>query len=191
MPAYRSYLIGALGHVEGVEIISAADDVAAIKAVALGQDAKRRDLWCGGRLVKASALVKRPAQILAPRMGREMKHALIIEDHALIALTIADELRDCGYATIDIAASQDEAIRMAEEKCPDLITVDKRLNAGCGIAAIRHICRDKAIPVVFITADTMPVSLAIPDAVILEKPFFTGLLSTAIPHAVKGARIYT
>ncbi len=38
MPAYRSYLIGALGHVEGVEIIIAADDVAATKAVALGQE---------------------------------------------------------------------------------------------------------------------------------------------------------
>ena len=120
-----------------------------------------------------------------------MKHALIIEDHALIAFSIADELGDCGYATVDIATSQDEAIRMAEEKCPDLITADKRLNAGCGIAAVRHICRDKAIPVVFITGDPREIGLAIPDAVILEKPFSHGLFSTAILNAVKGARIYT
>ena len=120
-----------------------------------------------------------------------MKHALIIEDHPVIASTIEDELRDCGYASVDIAVSQDEAIRLAEEKCPDLITVDERLDDGSGVAAIRHICRDKAIPVVFITAVPMEVSLVIPDAVILEKPFSTRLLSTAILHAVKGARIYT
>jgi len=119
-----------------------------------------------------------------------MKHALIIEDHPLIALTLADELRDLGYSSVNIAVSQDEAIRSAEEMCPDLITVDARLDSGSGIAAIRHICRDKAIPVVFVTADPMGIRLAIPDAVILEKPFSNHHLATAILQAVKGARIY-
>jgi len=64
MPDYRSYLIGSLGHVEGFEIISAADDVAAIKEEALAQDASRRDLWCGARLVRGCDLVKRHAQTL-------------------------------------------------------------------------------------------------------------------------------
>ncbi len=80
---------------------------------------------------------------------------------------------------------------MAEEKCPDLITVDERLTNGSGVEAIRHICRDRAIPVVFITAVPIEVSLTLPDAVIVEKPFSTRLLSTAILHAVKGARLYT
>lgn len=120
-----------------------------------------------------------------------MKHALIIEDHSVIALTIEDELRLCGYGSADIASSQDEAIQMAEEKCPDLITVDERLTNGSGVEAIRHICRDRAIPVVFITAVPIEVSLTLPDAVIVEKPFSTRLLSTAILHAVKGARLYT
>ncbi len=120
-----------------------------------------------------------------------MKHALIIEDHPVIASTIEDELRDCGYASADIAISQAEAIRMAEDRCPDLITVDERLDEGSGIAAIRHICRNNAIPVVYITAVATEVRHAIPDAVILEKPFSHRDLSSAISNAVKVARLYS
>jgi len=119
-----------------------------------------------------------------------MKHALIIEDQPVIALTIQDELHDCGYASADIAVSEAEAIRRAEERCPDLITVDERLDDGSGIAAIRHICRNKAIPVIFITAAPDHIKAAVPDAVILGKPFSHRDLSSAILKAVKGARLF-
>ncbi len=59
MPDYRSYIIGALGHVEGVEVIIAVDDVAAIKAASLGREAQRWELWCGARLVESWPLVDR------------------------------------------------------------------------------------------------------------------------------------
>ncbi len=122
--------------------------------------------------------------------GMHVKHALIIEDQPVIALAIQDELRDCGYESADIAITEAEAIRRAEEKCPDLITVDERLDDGSGIAAIRHICRDKAIPVIFITASPDQIKAAVPDAVILEKPFSHRNLSSAILKAVKGARLF-
>lgn len=117
-----------------------------------------------------------------------MTHVLIIEDHRVIALTIGDELRECGYVSTDIAASEAEAIRLAEEKCPDLIIVDEQLDEGSGLAAIRHICRVKAIPVVFITASPDQIRAAVPDAVVLEKPFAAQNLSFAIKKAVKSAR---
>ncbi len=119
-----------------------------------------------------------------------MKHALIIEDRLVIALAIQDELRDCGYSSADIAITEAEAIRRAEETCPDLITVDEGLENGSGIAAIRHICRDKAIPVIFITASPKQIKAAVPDAVILEKPFSHRNLTGAILEAVKSARLF-
>jgi CheY-like chemotaxis protein len=120
-----------------------------------------------------------------------MKHALIIEDHEIIAAMIEDELAELGYTTSAKAESQLQAIRLAEQKCPDLITADDRLFDGSGIAAVRHICRHQAIPVLFITGDPNHIKDAVPDAVILEKPFTHGGLADAVRLAVEAARIYS
>lgn len=119
-----------------------------------------------------------------------MKHALVIEDRALVAMMIEQELIDCGFRSVRTAASQREAIRMAEEHCPDLITADDRIADGSGLAAVRHICRNRAIPVVFITGDRERIKRDIPDAVVVEKPFTHAQLQAAIPLAFKGARVY-
>ncbi len=47
-------------------------------------------------------------------------HALIIEDDALIAMAIEDELRALGYSTCAPAATQHEAIEAVARKCPEL-----------------------------------------------------------------------
>ena len=120
-----------------------------------------------------------------------MKHALIIEDRALIASMIEQELFECGYESAQIAGSQKDAVRLAQDRCPDLITADDRLADGSGIAAVREICRDQAIPVIFITGDPEPIRNILPDAVILEKPFTHAELRLAIPAAASAARLYT
>lgn len=119
-----------------------------------------------------------------------MKHALIIEDRLLIATMIEQELVECGFETVRTAESQQQAIRMAEELCPDLITADDRLADGSGVAAVRHICRHQAIPVIFITGDRADVERQVSDVVILEKPFTHAELRAAIPAAIKSARLF-
>lgn len=47
-----------------------------------------------------------------------MKHALIIEDNSLIARMISNYLRDSGYGSVEIAASQTEAIDHAKDAVP-------------------------------------------------------------------------
>ena len=116
--------------------------------------------------------------------------ALIIEDDPLIAMMIEDQLSNLGYAAIDLAHSQEEAICLAEKQCPDLITVDEKLDSGSGVAAIRHICRDKAIPVVFITVDPESILKSVPDAVVIEKPISLHSLAPAIQMATETARVY-
>jgi len=74
---------------------------------------------------------------------------------------------------------------LAQERCPDLITADDRLGDGSGIGAVRHICRDQTIPVVFITADPQHIAQTVPHAVILEKPFTHAGLVRAINRAVQ------
>ena len=112
-----------------------------------------------------------------------VKHALVIEDSVMIAIMLQDHLKASGFATIDIASTQGEAIQLAEERCPQLITADDRLEDGTGVAAIRHICRENAIPVVFIVADPRNVQTEIPHAQLLRKPFSESALDAAIRDA--------
>lgn len=114
-----------------------------------------------------------------------MPHALVIEDVFVIAMAIQDELTDCGFDTVDIAALEAEAITLASETCPDLITADDKLEEGSGITAIRIICEDMALPVVFITADPRRIRATVPDAVIVLKPFSPRELISAIEMATK------
>ena len=99
-------------------------------------------------------------------------HALIIEDELLIAAAIEYVLRDCGFDSFDIATSSLAATAAAARRCPDLITADVTLAAGDGIEAIRIICREPSIPVIFITGHVAAeVRQQVPDYPVLGKPF--------------------
>lgn len=111
-------------------------------------------------------------------------HALIIEDDFLISELIQDGLADLGYTSFDLAYGEQEAVAYAEARCPDLITADGRLTDGSGVGAVRNICQSRQIAVVFITGDETDIIDAVPDAVIVDKPFRTGDLKEAVGIAL-------
>jgi CheY-like chemotaxis protein len=118
-----------------------------------------------------------------------VKHALIIEDQNVFAQLIEDELRELGYESVEIVATEEDAIASAAKRCPDLITVDQRLSNGSGVEAIRAICSERRIPFVFITSYRNEVREALPEAVVLGKPFWPPKLQDAIAHAVGVSRM--
>ena len=97
-------------------------------------------------------------------------------------MMIQDELADLGYS-VAIAPTEAQAIALAETRCPDLIMADARLEEGSGVEAVRQICRDRPIPVIFMTGDLDAVPVATGDAVLLEKPFTLGELRFGIETA--------
>lgn len=107
-------------------------------------------------------------------------HALIIEDEFLIAVSIEDILRDCGFTTFDRAASAEDAVAAAERTCPDLITADVQLRPGCGITAVQSICSERPIPVIFVTGTPGEVSIRMPGHTLVEKPFRADRLMEAV-----------
>jgi two-component system, response regulator PdtaR len=111
-------------------------------------------------------------------------HALIIEDQFLVAAFIEDVLRGIGYTSFDIVDREDDAIRAAEERCPDLITADHRITSGSGVQAVRVICARRAIPVVFISAFRSEVRKLVPGAVLIGKPFVELTLRDAVEQAI-------
>ncbi len=90
----------------------------------------------------------------------------------MMAAAIEYVLRDCGFESFDIESSSYAAIRAAARRCPDLITADVTLADGDGIEAIRTICQDASIPVIFITGHVASeIRQHVPDYPVLTKPF--------------------
>ena len=111
-------------------------------------------------------------------------HALIIEDESLIALAIEEALRECGFASFEVATSEEEAIAAARRRCPDLITADVELRPGCGIGAVQSICTKSVIPVVFITGRPIDVQSRMPQHALVEKPFSADHIMAAVKLAL-------
>jgi diguanylate cyclase (GGDEF)-like protein/PAS domain S-box-containing protein len=78
---------------------------------------------------------------------------LIVEDESVVALDLTRSLEKMGYSVIGQADRGQDAIRLAEEKQPDLVLMDIRLKGGMdGIEAANQIRARFDIPVIFLTA---------------------------------------
>lgn len=70
-------------------------------------------------------------------------------------------------------------MKAARVRSPDLITSAVRLNVGSGLAAVREICSEQVIPVVFVTSTPWEVRERDSGAVIVPKPFGQAALQEA------------
>lgn len=118
-----------------------------------------------------------------PGQGPHAKHALVIEDFPVIAMSIQDELAEMGFS-VAIAATEAEAVAHVEERCPDLIIADASLAQGSGIDAVRRICRERPIAVILMSGDLAEMDGgATGGACILWKPFTSAALRMSIDTA--------
>ncbi len=78
---------------------------------------------------------------------------LIVEDEAIIAMEIENQLQSLGYEVTSIVDTGKKAIQKAEEDRPDLILMDIRIKGEMdGIDAAEEIRNQFGIPVIFSTA---------------------------------------
>lgn len=111
-------------------------------------------------------------------------HAFIIEDEYLIARSLQDTLEDLGFTSFSFSRSEDAAVMGARAQRIDLITADVRLLPGDGLKAVDAICKDRPIPVVFITGYGTELEERLgsrmPSAVVLQKPVKRADLEEAV-----------
>ncbi len=68
------------------------------------------------------------------------KRVMIVEDEALVALTLEDVLLEAGYAVCGIADRPADALVLARASAPDIAVIDVRLaGGGDGIALAEHL----------------------------------------------------
>lgn len=114
---------------------------------------------------------------------------LVVEDEAIVALDIQQQLVQLGYEPVGHSSRAETAILLARDLRPDLVLMDIQLGGAMdGITAAQAIRSAQAIPVVFLTAfeaDDMlaRAQLTEPFGYIL-KPFSARELRTVIEMAL-------
>jgi two-component system, response regulator PdtaR len=106
---------------------------------------------------------------------------LIVEDEAMIAMLLAEVLREMGHEVCAIAPTEDAAVAAAVRHRPNLIIVDEWLRHGSGMAAMAKINRSGHVAHVFVTGDPSIGRSLGPDMIAVQKPF-------TIPELVKAVQ---
>ena len=122
--------------------------------------------------------------------GRENARVLIVEDDYLVSTEMEAELSAAGYDVVGVAASADEAVRLATRDRPDLVVMDIRLEgARDGIDAAIEIFGANGIRSLFASAYHDPETRrrAEPSAPLgwLAKPYTMTALVSAVRRALE------
>jgi CheY-like chemotaxis protein len=149
------------------------------------------------RLDDAAAIVGLPPEeantVLTHARSRLREAAatdvLIIEDEPIIAMDIEELVASCGHRVVGVAATEADAVAIAQRCRPGLILADINLGAGGdGTSAVSRIMRSYYAPVIFVTAypERLLTGEALEPAFVITKPFEPLTLAIATYQAVTG-----
>jgi DNA-binding response OmpR family regulator len=113
-----------------------------------------------------------------------MLRVLVVEDEAMIAMLLAEVLREMGHEVCATAATEAAAVAAAVRHKPDLMIVDEWLRLGSGISAVAEINRSGYIPHIFVTGDPLIGRLLSPGTIAIQKPFTISELVKAVKNAL-------
>jgi CheY-like chemotaxis protein len=123
---------------------------------------------------------------MAQRPPAHRRRALIVEDEAFLAMSLAAYMRGLGFDTCDLAADGQQAVLKAMSNQPDIVLMDVNLEGGReGIEAARWLREVCDIPIVFVTAYSDRVTLQriheqVPGAPVIAKPLYRERLARAV-----------
>jgi CheY-like chemotaxis protein len=123
---------------------------------------------------------------MAQRPPAHRRRALIVEDEAFLAMSLAAYMRGLGFDACDLAADGQQAVLKAMSNQPDIVLMDVNLEGGReGIEAARWLREVCDIPIVFVTAYSDRVTLQriheqVPGAPVIAKPLYRERLARAV-----------
>ena len=127
-------------------------------------------------------------------LNNEVPTLLVVEDEAIVAMDLREQLIELGYKVCGIASNANRAIELARQHRPDLVLMDIVIKGDRdGVQTAEVINRTLHIPVVFLTAysDASTVERAAKTTPhgYLTKPFQIKELRAAIEVALYKAAI--
>lgn len=103
----------------------------------------------------------------------------------MIAMDLADLLIAMGHDVCHIASTETDAVAAALRLAPDLLIVDGNLAEGSGVSAMRRILAHGFVSHFYISGDPIQLLKAVPDAVVLAKPFTMHALTNGMAKAAR------
>lgn len=88
--------------------------------------------------------------------------AFVVEDEALVLMTLEDMLADLGCLVVATATRVEEALRLARDTVADVALLDVNV-AGVRIDPVAELLASRGVPIVFVTgyeAPSLPQGLA-------------------------------
>ncbi len=130
------------------------------------------------------------ASAAAPAIDLAGVRVLVLEDEALIALTLMDTLRELGCTIVGPASSSSAALDRLEQVTPDLAILDVNLG-GSSSAPVAKALRTRGVPFVYCTGYAEPALQIEPDllAPMLTKPVDPRELAEALRKAIGNQRV--
>jgi DNA-binding response OmpR family regulator len=115
-------------------------------------------------------------------MTGQGKRIMIVEDEALVALTLEDVLTEAGYCVCGIADRPEQALEIARALEPDIAVIDVRLaDGGDGIGLAEQLAARLPILILFATGNPAEVrARARAGHGCLSKPFQAEWLLAAL-----------
>ncbi|KQY34233.1 MULTISPECIES: response regulator [Rhizobium/Agrobacterium group] len=111
---------------------------------------------------------------------------MIVEDEALLALELEEEVEAAGHSVIGQAMSEKQAMAILERQVPEFAFVDVHLTDGpTGIDVGRHLA-ERGIPYVFVTGNLKRVPDDFVGAIgVIEKPYTMNGLQNALSYIAR------
>ncbi|MFA7430799.1 MAG: response regulator [Rhodospirillaceae bacterium] len=115
----------------------------------------------------------------------DVRTVLVVEDDALIALSLKMTVEDLGYSVCGIADTAAAAVAIARRERPDVVLMDVRLRGrGDGVDAALAMHEDSAPHIIFITGSNEPETRARIEedhaSALLIKPILPAQLDAAL-----------
>ena len=119
----------------------------------------------------------------APHEGKTGKTLMIVEDEALVAMVLRDELQDAGYHVLDLTDRHDKALEVARACKPDLALVNIRLAGRDDGIELAEQLKVLGIPVLLISGQTDRARSAQTVAIAsLPKPYAAADMVLAVTY---------
>ena len=108
---------------------------------------------------------------------------MIVEDEALVAMTLRDELEGAGYQVLDLTDRHEEAVAVARENSPDLALVNIQLGGRDDGIELAKQLKVLDIPVLLISGQVSRAQSAQTVAVgSMPKPYSAPEMAQAVAY---------
>lgn len=119
----------------------------------------------------------------AAKDSKTIQTLMIVEDEALVAIMLRDELQEAGYNVLDLTVRHAEALAVAKAEKPDLALVNIRLAGGDDGIELSKNLKVMGIPVLLISGQVSRASSAKTVAIgSMPKPYDAADMVLAVAY---------